>query len=66
VAQILTMRFRSLASREFFDTNNVPGQEFYALTIPDRDRNAFVDIEVYSYPLYIATRPEMLQRGKLA
>lgn len=51
---------------EFFDTVNTPGQPFYALTIPDRDRNAHVDTEVYSYPLYVATRPAMLQRGKLA
>lgn len=50
---------------EFFDTINQPGQEFYAMTIPDRDRDAYVDIEVYSYPLYVATRPGMLQRGKL-
>lgn len=50
---------------EFFDTINQPGQEFYAMTIPDEKRNAFVDIEVYSYPLYAATRPEMLLRGKL-
>lgn len=51
---------------EFFDTVNQPGQEFYALTVPDDKRNAFVDIEIYSYPLYIATRPAMLQRGILA
>lgn len=50
---------------EFFDTINQPGQEFYALTIPDEKRNAFVDIELYSYPLYVVTRPQMLQRGKL-
>lgn len=50
---------------EFFDTVNQPGQEFYALTIPDQKRNAFVDVELYSYPLYVATRPQMLLRGKL-
>lgn len=50
---------------EFFDTINQPGQESYALTIPDRDRNAYVDVEVYTYPLYIATRPAMLLRGTL-
>lgn len=50
---------------EFFDTINQPGQEYYALTIPDEKRNAFVDVEVYSYPLYVATRPQMLLRGKL-
>ncbi len=49
---------------EFFDVINMPGQDVYALTIPDRDRNAFVDIEVYSYPLPVCTRPKMLQRGK--
>lgn len=49
---------------EFLDVINMPGQELYALTVPDRDRNAFVDIEVYSYPLPICTRPKMLQRGK--
>lgn len=49
---------------EFFDTINRPGQDVYALTIPDEKRNAFVDIEVYSYPLFICTRPKMLQRAK--
>lgn len=50
---------------EFFDNINQPGQQFYALTIPDRDRNAWVKVELYSYPLYSATRPKMLLRGKL-
>ncbi len=49
---------------EFFDTINQPGQQFYALTIPDDERNAYVETEVYSYPLYVATRPAMLLRGK--
>src|SRR5262249_5632554 len=35
---------------EFFDTINQPGQEFYPKTVPDRDRNAWVDVELYSYP----------------
>lgn len=51
---------------ESFDVVNTPGQPFYAQTIPDRDRDSFVDIEVYSYPLYAATRPAMLLRGRLA
>lgn len=51
---------------ESFDVVNTPGQEFYARTIPDEKRNEFVDIEVVSYPLYIATRPGMLLRGRLA
>lgn len=49
---------------EFFDTINLPGQDVYAMTIPDEKRNAFVDIEVYSYPLPICTRPAMLQRAR--
>lgn len=50
---------------EFFDNINTPGQQYYAMTIPDRDRNAWVKVEVYSYPLYAATRPQMLLRGRL-
>lgn len=49
---------------EFFDTINLPGQDVYAMIIPDRDRNAFVNVEVYSYPLPICTRPLMLQRAR--
>jgi len=53
-----------LAPGEFFDTINQPGRPMYALTIPDRDRNAFVKLEVYSYPLFICTRPASLQRAR--
>ncbi|MDZ3838713.1 MAG: major capsid protein [Rhodospirillales bacterium] len=42
------------------------GLDLYAMTIPDRERNAWVKVEVYSYPLFICTRPEMLQRAKRA
>lgn len=49
---------------EFFDFVNTPGQPIYPMIIPDKDRNAYVDIEVYSYPLHICTRPETLLRGK--
>jgi len=50
---------------EWFDVINTQGQDVYAMTLPDTSgRNAFVDIEVYSYPLFICTRPKMLQRGK--
>lgn len=48
---------------EFFSTVNSPGQEFYALTIPDEKRDAFVELELYSYVLYVCTRPRMLLRG---
>jgi len=40
------------------------GQRIYPMIVPDRDRSMFADIEVYSYPLHICTRPLMLQRAK--
>lgn len=49
---------------ETFDFVNTPGMDIYPMIIPDEKRNAFVDIEAYSYPLHICTRPGMLQRGK--
>lgn len=36
------------------------GERLYPLIVPDRDRNMYADIEVYSYPLHICTRPQML------
>ena len=51
---------------EFFDTIGLPGQDVYPMVLPDERRNAFVDIEAYSYPLPVATRPKMLQRAKRA
>ena len=52
------------APAEFMNWVNTRGQERYVLTIPDRDRDAFVRVEEYSYPLPYCTRPEMLLRGK--
>lgn len=49
---------------ESFEYVNTPGMPVYGMVIPDRDRNMFVDVEAYSYPLFICTRPEMLQRAK--
>lgn len=48
---------------EFEPWINTFGQEKYALTIPDMQRNAWVKFEIYSYPLYICTRPEVLFTG---
>lgn len=55
---------RALSPGESFDFVNTPGREFYPLVVPDRDRNQFAEIEIYSYPLYVCTRPGMLQRAK--
>jgi hypothetical protein len=51
-------------SGESFDQVNVPGQPLMPLIVPDRDRNQYVDLELYSYPLMYCSRPEMLLRGK--
>lgn len=45
---------------ETFETVNTLGRDVYSMLIPDRKRNAFVDLEIYSYPLFMCTRPEML------
>lgn len=54
-----------LSPGEWFDVINQPGLPIYVLTVPDRDRNAFVRLETYSYPMYLCTRPELLFSGRL-
>lgn len=49
---------------EFLPFANTPGEDVYALVITDKDRQAWVRPEVYSYPLFMCTRPGMLQRAK--
>lgn len=55
---------RALAPGETFEWVNTPGKPLYVQPIFDRDRNSFWRQEVYSYPLHICTRPEMLQSGR--
>ncbi len=52
------------APAETFDWVNTPGKPVYVIPIFDKDRNAWWRQEVYSYPLFICTRPEVLLRGK--
>lgn len=52
------------APAETFDFINTPGQDLYVIPILDRDRNMWWRQEVYSYPLFICKRPEVLQTGK--
>lgn len=40
------------------------GKEMYPIIVPDRDRDMYVDIEGYAYPLHVCTRPLMLQSGR--
>lgn len=51
---------------EFEPWINLPGQDIYALTIPDRDRGAWLKWEGYNYPLFVCSRPEMLRRMRIA
>ncbi len=52
------------APAETFDFVNTPGQPFYSWLVNDKDRNAWVDVEMYSYPLHVCTMPQALHRGK--
>lgn len=49
---------------EFLPFVSTPGQDVYAMVVLDKDRQAWARPEVYSYPLFMCTRPSMLQRGK--
>lgn len=53
----------AFAPAEFGPYVNTPGRELYVLSILDRDRQAYVRTEMYSYPLYICKRPEVLRTG---
>jgi hypothetical protein len=55
----------AMSPGESFEVVNTRGREYYAMVIPDLARNMFVDIELYSYPLFMCTRPETLLRGTL-
>lgn len=52
---------KAMAPAEFAPYVNTRGLPRYAMVIPDRDRQAYVDVEVYSYPLFMCTRPEVLR-----
>jgi len=54
----------AFAPGESFEFVNTIGRKLYALMIRDEKRNFWVRPEVYSYPLFICTRPEMLLTGK--
>lgn len=48
------------------DYMNTLGQDAYVMMVPDRDRQFWMDIDVYSYPLPVCTRPRTLIRGTVA
>ncbi|OPB30046.1 major capsid protein [Bartonella sp. WD12.1] len=51
---------KTFAPGESWEFANRIGKSLYTMLIVDRERNAWVRPEVYSYPLFICTRPEML------
>lgn len=57
---------QAFAPGEAFDFVNTIGRKLYSLMLRDEKRNFWVRPEVYSYPLFICTRPEMLLTGKEA
>lgn len=54
---------KAMAPAEFGPYVNTLGMDTYALNIPDRDRQAWTRGEIYSYPLHICQRPEVLRKG---
>ncbi len=52
------------APAETFDFVNTPGLPLYSWLVNDKDRNAWVDVEMYSYPLHVCTMPQALYRAK--
>lgn len=52
-------------ANEFKPFLNQKAREYYGLVLADPSgREAWDRVELYSYPLFICTRPEMLQRAK--
>ncbi|MBP2147935.1 major capsid protein [Xanthobacter flavus] len=53
-------------ANEFKPYLNQAGREYYGLLLADTSgRDAWDRTEIYSYPLFICTRPEMLLRAKM-
>jgi hypothetical protein len=48
---------------ETFETVNRMGRDVYPLIVRDKDRDMWVQPEIYSYPLFINTRPDLVLRA---
>ncbi len=55
---------RALSPAETMTYVNTRGLPMYAMTIVDRERDMWVRPEVYSYPLFICTRPPALYSAR--
>ena len=49
---------------ERFDDIGQLGKELYSWVIPEEKRDTKVDLEVFTYPLFMCRRPDMLFRGR--
>ena len=55
------------APGETFDDVNQMGKPMYIYTLPDPSgKNAFIEFELNSFPLFVNLRPETIQVGLLA
>lgn len=54
---------KAMAPAEFGPFINTRGKDVYALNVVDKDRQAWVNGEQYSYPLYMCLRPETLAKA---
>lgn len=45
------------------DAVNTPGEQLYTRIILDEKRQEYVEVETHCYPLFVCTRPQMLQRA---
>lgn len=57
---------KAMAPLETLDYVGTPGQDVYMMNVPDRDRNMWTKGEIYSYPLYICQRPDLLRTLTIA
>lgn len=55
----------AMAPGERFADLGTVGQQFYSAIVTDKDRDAWADVEVYSYPLPVCTMPQALHRGRM-
>lgn len=53
----------ALSPGEKFEHLGTMGQDMYSQIVIDRDRDAWADVEAYSYPLPICTQPQALHQG---
>lgn len=54
---------KAMAPYEGLGYLGTAGQDTYMINIPDRDRDQWTKGEIYSYPLYMCQRPEVLRSG---